>query len=411
MTVRGLYPARSAWRWFSSERDIITLWGLALVSLIGLHVAADSAVELVHDLTSGSARDPGSLRLLPVRLAGTLLGWGFATFAFCYYRGKEETGKAFLQAGLAIGTALGATGTAASIGIAPEGVHPGMGEGLSYFVLTVVSSLALTASLKKSPPRARLRRISEKKTFKPEQPAPHTVVPDTLRRISEKTFESRRHLVVFLSRVQSGAWPDVIAEPTDNLASDIEALQAKKRKGETLMIGGRAAPFWSWEPLLAAIGAHAGHGAGLETITVIPSSAAKPEESTISLVPWLVTVLARYKAELGPTSVRAWIPGAEAPLGLLWGCSPFNPAGRRGVDFENFDELCQTLDGLLRHFGRAGIAEEDLAIDITGGQKPTTAVAALCTCNSLAVAQYVQTNDPWTPRQYDIVLEWEAPGA
>lgn len=389
MTAHALNQARSAWRWFTREPDTHVLWGLALVSLIGLHVTADGAVEFIHDLTSDSARDPGGLGLLTVRLAGMLAGGGFAVLAFWVYRGqrKEERGKAFLQAGLALGTALGATGTAAALGIASEGARPGAGLGLFYLALTAVSSLLLTVSLKKSPPNARLRRITEK-----------------------KTFETRRHLVVFLSRAQSNVWPDVIAAPAGSLAKDIEALQAKKRKGEMLMIGGRPAPFWSWEPLLAAIGAHAGHGAGLETITVIPSSGKKPADSTVSLIPWLVTVLTRYKAELGRTAVGAWFPGAATPSDLLWDCPPFDPTGRLGADFENFDELCQTLDGLLRHFGRAGIAEEDLAIDITGGQKPTTAVAALFTCNSLAVAQYVQTNDPWAPRQYDIVLEWEAPG-
>ncbi len=72
-----------------------------------------------------------------------------------------------------------------------------------------------------------------------------------------------------------------------------------------------------------------------------------------------------------------------------------------GLDFENFDQLTDALLCLIRKFKHA---ENDIMIDITGGQKPTSIVGASVTFNQKIKAQYVQTGGENEVRSYDVVL-------
>lgn len=51
------------------------------------------------------------------------------------------------------------------------------------------------------------------------------------------------------------------------------------------------------------------------------------------------------------------------------------------------------------------ISEEDIIIDVTGGQKTTSIAGALVTLNSQVTFQYVQTNEPYNVVAYDVVIQ------
>lgn len=73
-------------------------------------------------------------------------------------------------------------------------------------------------------------------------------------------------------------------------------------------------------------------------------------------------------------------------------------------DFENFAQLFQAFSDLFEEFGNRNFYDKDVMIDLTGGQKPNSVVAALMTFNRKIKAQYVQTNYPWKVVSYDISL-------
>ena len=72
------------------------------------------------------------------------------------------------------------------------------------------------------------------------------------------------------------------------------------------------------------------------------------------------------------------------------------------LDFENFEEVYDNLDAIRRHLDEEQTDESDLCVDITGGQKPTSAAAGLFTANKDVVVQYVQTNKPKKALTYDV---------
>ena len=63
-------------------------------------------------------------------------------------------------------------------------------------------------------------------------------------------------------------------------------------------------------------------------------------------------------------------------------------------DFENFKQLADLFDRIIRHEREAGVPDRDLAIDITGGLKPVSVAGAMATLNNDVAVQYVQTNPP-----------------
>ncbi len=48
--------------------------------------------------------------------------------------------------------------------------------------------------------------------------------------------------------------------------------------------------------------------------------------------------------------------------------------------------------------------EEDIIIDVTGGQKTTSIAGAVITLNSQVSFQYVQTNEPYKIMAYDVMI-------
>ncbi|WP_169703386.1 hypothetical protein [Candidatus Kuenenia stuttgartiensis] len=78
--------------------------------------------------------------------------------------------------------------------------------------------------------------------------------------------------------------------------------------------------------------------------------------------------------------------------------------GYQGFDFEEFDRLSHALWFLLSEFKKNKYKEEEIMIDITGGQKPTSVIGASMTFNLKIKLQYVQTNLPWHVVSYDVLL-------
>ena len=74
-------------------------------------------------------------------------------------------------------------------------------------------------------------------------------------------------------------------------------------------------------------------------------------------------------------------------------------------------EQQQVLGRLLAYLGRQGVAASDVTIDVTGGKKPTSIVAALASCNTQSQAQYIQMDGSYGAIGYDIHLIPDLPGA
>lgn len=77
------------------------------------------------------------------------------------------------------------------------------------------------------------------------------------------------------------------------------------------------------------------------------------------------------------------------------------------MDFENFEDVHDKLETLHEQLAEEGIKDNELCVDITGGQKPNSAAAGLFTVKSDIVIQYVQTNAPKDAKMHDVrLLDW-----
>lgn len=60
------------------------------------------------------------------------------------------------------------------------------------------------------------------------------------------------------------------------------------------------------------------------------------------------------------------------------------------LDFESIRSVYDALSGITQSLEKAGIADRDVVVDITAGQKPATVAMAMITLHSEIHAQYVQ---------------------
>jgi hypothetical protein len=77
-----------------------------------------------------------------------------------------------------------------------------------------------------------------------------------------------------------------------------------------------------------------------------------------------------------------------------------------GFDFEDFDALTEAYGRLFELLKKEGIASRQIQVDLTGGQKPTSIVAAVVTVGSRIANQYTCTNpkDPSAARwEYEVL--------
>lgn len=79
------------------------------------------------------------------------------------------------------------------------------------------------------------------------------------------------------------------------------------------------------------------------------------------------------------------------------------------VDYEQIDEISNTLAFVLDDAVKAGFKHSDVLIDVTGGQKPTSIAGAAYTFSSRIAIQYVQTGRNKEAMTYDIVFHDRMP--
>jgi hypothetical protein len=77
-------------------------------------------------------------------------------------------------------------------------------------------------------------------------------------------------------------------------------------------------------------------------------------------------------------------------------------AYQKPVDFEDLNELNRTINSVAKELLARGYSEEDIIIDVTGGQKTTSIAGAMITLSSNITFQYVQTGDDNKVLQYDV---------
>jgi len=75
------------------------------------------------------------------------------------------------------------------------------------------------------------------------------------------------------------------------------------------------------------------------------------------------------------------------------------------VNFEDLIELTKIINKGIQQFKELDMDEEDIIIDVTGGQKTTSIAGAVITLNSQVSFQYVQTNEPYKIMAYDVMIQ------
>lgn len=150
---------------------------------------------------------------------------------------------------------------------------------------------------------------------------------------------------------------------------------------------------WPWEMVLRGV---APHLPLLKRIYLVGSKDSPGDNGagTFGQREWLRRFLAPYLVAAG----KAATPSGAASMIVPWD---------QPVDFESFEDVHETLESIRNQLGEESAGEIELCVDITGGQKPTSAAAGLFTVNKDVVIQYVQTNRPKKPQMYDVrLLEW-----
>lgn len=74
------------------------------------------------------------------------------------------------------------------------------------------------------------------------------------------------------------------------------------------------------------------------------------------------------------------------------------------LDFEDIDNVYHALDEVVNRAINMGFHEQDIIVDLTGGQKPTSVALALYTLHRDILCQYVQTGGNKEVLQYDMAL-------
>ncbi len=203
--------------------------------------------------------------------------------------------------------------------------------------------------------------------------------------------ELRKHLVLFLSNLhkefeESGGIPPALVL-TNDLDRDILAMEELKQRHPPVK--------WPWEMPLRGIRHHLDRNT-LQTVTLICS----PE--SLSQAHLFLDICRRYEPLKG-IKYSLLVRRRGRPK-LLPSSDLHSAAGLQGCDFENFEELRHALRYLLDQFKNWKIADNDVMIDFTGGQKVTSLVAATMTFNRRIKSQYVQTNPDYAVLSYNITM-------
>jgi hypothetical protein len=218
----------------------------------------------------------------------------------------------------------------------------------------------------------------------------------TTRQLKPMQAGQRPVLIMPLSFVRSLCIPSFVTISTD-LKHDLEQLAAHKQ--EQYRQGKSRIDFWSWEQTLRGIYHNVQNDGPLSHLILLGS-----KESAHQLLFFITKVLQHYTV-LKHIRIQLYL---NDTLNLL----EFDPAiptlqEQHGFDFEDFDGLTHAFGNLLEKLGEEGVSTNDIQIDVTGGQKPTSIVASAVTFLSNASNQYVSTN----PKCWDASkLEYEVLG-
>ncbi|MBW2663357.1 MAG: hypothetical protein JRD93_15570 [Deltaproteobacteria bacterium] len=220
--------------------------------------------------------------------------------------------------------------------------------------------------------------------------------PPRTRRFSNKEAEKRKHLILFLSSLDTtrsncvNGVPEGLELHFDNITEDLEIMKKAKEDGVR----------WNWEMPLRAINHHLGM---LETITLICS------EKSLKQAHLFLNICRKYN-EL--KSIHFYLllqkkcEQKHLDIAFIDRANDFKSKefiDFQGLDFESFDKLTDAFVYLLQ-LDMFKKAEVDIMIDITGGQKPTSIVGAAITFNQKIKAQYIQTGDENRALSYDVIL-------
>jgi len=220
--------------------------------------------------------------------------------------------------------------------------------------------------------------------------------PPRTRRFANKEAEKRKHLFLFLSNSsleieETNGIPDKLKLLFRNIVEDLEIMR-KAKESEIK---------WNWEMPLRAINHHL--KMPLETITLICS------KKSLDQAHLFLNICRKYK-ELNNIRFYLLLQKKCEPkhldIAFIDRANDFKSKefiDFQGLDFESFDKLTDAFVYLLklRIFKNS---EEDIMIDITGGQKPTSIVGAAITFNKKIKAQYIQTSDENRALSYDVIL-------
>jgi hypothetical protein len=77
---------------------------------------------------------------------------------------------------------------------------------------------------------------------------------------------------------------------------------------------------------------------------------------------------------------------------------------RSAVDFENPGEIVSAVEEIYRDLKSEGMRDSDVIVDVTGGQKTTTAAATAVSLDRRRRFQYVSLND-YRVRSFDLRYE------
>ena len=226
--------------------------------------------------------------------------------------------------------------------------------------------------------------------------------PPHTRYLAGEAMEKKKHLVLSLSNLATdlaakGGIPAELQLKHKNLKEDIDIITAYKTTTASNVK-------WTWEMPFRAILHHAETPRVLESVTVICSRKTNDSDGAVGSIDQLhlfYDIFRKY-GELSAVPLRLLAKKSDH-FTLVEITSKETISSYEGLDFEDFDELSQALWVLLSEFKDRKIRETDVAIDITGGQKPTSIVGAAITFSRKIKAQYVQTNRPWGVISYDVI--------
>lgn len=199
----------------------------------------------------------------------------------------------------------------------------------------------------------------------------------------------KEHLILFLSHLRNTSQEPPV-QFTGNMDNDIKALEDDKKANKR---------YWQWEMPLRAIRHHIGR---LKTVTIVCS------KMSINQAPLFCKFFGKYyeSNQLKGVELYFYVKENGGSVRKQWNTfCPAVPTGLEGWDFEDFDDLSNDMHRLIRMFIDERIPEDKIIIDFTGGQKVTSVIAVGITFNRNIEAQYVQTNEPWAVKSYDIVYK------